>query len=319
MINYKSIFGMFLSLAVFSALSLQTTYADSYYKTMLTPGQEVHTVESDATGKGHFTLKEDTLHYDITLKSLNEDDITGAHFHLGQIGKDGDVLEAIKFDGLKSKGTWEMSESEMKSMILGDVYINVHTTDNPAGELRGQVWLKSNHIYSSMLSGSAENPAVETSAAGVGVFMMADNWLRYDITTTALSGGITGAHIHKGGINENGDVEATLSFNDNHSRGVWMNLSADQKKWLMMGNYYVNVHTDANAGGELRGQIMPLTRSYVASQTPMNCKKGALKDYRKGFKKLYKEKKKGDISGMEFIKMRKSLKQDLRSTRKACK
>ena len=319
MINYKTIFGIFLSLAMFSALSLQTTYADSYYKTMLSSSQEVHTVESDATGKGHFTLKGDTLHYDITVKGIDSKDITGAHFHWGPVGKDGDVLGAIAFDGLKSKGEWKMTEAQMEALILGDVYVNVHTEANPEGEVRGQVWLKSNKVYSSMLSGLAENPAVSTSASGVGVFMMADDWMRYDITTTALSGAITGAHIHKGAIGQNGDVEATLSFNNNYSRGVWMNMSADQKKWLMMGNYYVNVHTDANAGGELRGQIMPITRSYMASQTPMNCKKNALKEYRAGFKKMYREKRKGDITGSEFIKKRKALKKELRSTRKACK
>ncbi len=89
-----------------------------------------------------------------------------------------------------------------------------------------------------------------------------------DTATGALSGsvavsGTTGApvmaHIHQGFAGTNGPVIVGLEGNDDGS--VWTVpadtvLDTPQLAALTAGEMYINVHTEANPGGELRGQIL---------------------------------------------------------------
>lgn len=67
--------------------------------------------------------------------------ITGAHFHLGQGGINGPVLEAITVDsdGI-AVGAWmDLTETEMHALEDEEIYVNVHTSLYSDGEVRGQV------------------------------------------------------------------------------------------------------------------------------------------------------------------------------------
>lgn len=103
---------------------------------------EVPLVVTTATGTGSFTLTSAGLQYDITLRNLSGSVITGAHFHRGDVGVNGPVLEPISFNTttLRATGTWTDLTAEERSLLLaGDVYVNVHTVARPDGEIRGQV------------------------------------------------------------------------------------------------------------------------------------------------------------------------------------
>jgi len=65
---------------------------------------------------------------------------TAAHIHLGKVGKSGPV--AISLCGpCKSgaKGTATATAAQWKAIESGGAYVNVHTTKNPNGEIRGQI------------------------------------------------------------------------------------------------------------------------------------------------------------------------------------
>ncbi|TLX49124.1 hypothetical protein CWC31_18435, partial [Pseudoalteromonas ruthenica] len=73
------------------------------------------------------------------------------------------------------------------------------------------------------------------------------------------------AHIHTGRVGTNGEVFVALEQSMDDA-GVWMTpegtqIDADIFAVLASGGHYVNVHTPANTGGELRGQI--LTSNYA--------------------------------------------------------
>ncbi len=71
---------------------------------------------------------------------------------------------------------------------------------------------------------------------------------------SGLSGPSTAAHFHAGEAGKNGGVAIPISPNASPFEGS-ATLTDAQAADLLAGKWYVNVHTDANKGGEIRGQV----------------------------------------------------------------
>jgi len=71
---------------------------------------------------------------------------------------------------------------------------------------------------------------------------------------SGLSGPVTAAHFHSGEAGKNGGVALPISPNASPFEGS-ATLTDAQATELLAGKWYVNVHTDANKGGEIRGQV----------------------------------------------------------------
>jgi len=68
---------------------------------------------------------------------------TAAHFHgPGPAGKNAGVMVPI-FQGAAAKSPFEgsatLTDAQAKALMDGDMYVNIHTDKNKAGEIRGQV------------------------------------------------------------------------------------------------------------------------------------------------------------------------------------
>ena len=117
------------------------------------------------------------------------------------------------------------------------------------------------------LSGNQEVPPVTTDASGHCEAYLNPAQDSYDIECTHdVTDDVTGAHIHKGAAGENGpivfffDAATTFSANVNSSSLANQPDPISFEEFLSLlnsGNLYVNVHTPANPGGEIRGQIPP--------------------------------------------------------------
>ena len=108
------------------------------------------------------------------------------------------------------------------------------------------------------LSGSQEVPPVTTSATGSGtITVAADQSISGSIKTTGVKG--TAAHIHVGAAGTNGPVivPLTKAGDDGWAVGPGAKLQDAHYQAFKDGNLYVNVHSEANKGGEIRGQIKP--------------------------------------------------------------
>ncbi|MGH8297672.1 MAG: CHRD domain-containing protein [Steroidobacteraceae bacterium] len=108
------------------------------------------------------------------------------------------------------------------------------------------------------LLGSREVPAVKTMARGYGVIeIAADGAVSGKVTTRGIRA--TMAHIHMAARGENGPIIIPLTRGPH---GTWVvpagsKLSAHQYKEFLAGDLYVNVHSAAHPGGEIRGQLKP--------------------------------------------------------------
>lgn len=108
------------------------------------------------------------------------------------------------------------------------------------------------------LSGSQEVPPVTTSASGTGTITVKDDkTVSGSVTTKGVDG--VAAHIHIAPAGKNGPPAVTLT---KASEGVWTvpegaKLTDEQYAAFKSGGLYVNVHSAANKGGEIRGQLKP--------------------------------------------------------------
>jgi CHRD domain-containing protein len=105
------------------------------------------------------------------------------------------------------------------------------------------------------LSGDNEVPAVKTAAKGSGTITIGDDGaVSGSVTTTGVAG--TAAHIHEAAAGANGPVIVPFTKDgDTYKAPPGAKLTPAQMASFKAGNLYVNVHSAANPGGEVRGQL----------------------------------------------------------------
>jgi hypothetical protein len=108
------------------------------------------------------------------------------------------------------------------------------------------------------LSGASEVPP--TTSAGKGTadidYDAASKKLTWKLTYSGLSGPATAAHFHgPAEAGKNAGVAVAIPGATASPAEGSATLTDAQAADLMAGKYYVNVHTAANPGGEIRGQV----------------------------------------------------------------
>jgi len=126
-----------------------------------------------------------------------------------------------------------------------------------AGTLAAGQALAATETFKATLNGAAEVPPVTTAGAGTGTvtFDTATKQITYSLTYSGLSGAATAAHIHCGAAaGANAGVAVPMPNPASPISGT-ATLTDAQAADLEAGKCYFNVHTDANKGGEIRGQL----------------------------------------------------------------
>ena len=106
------------------------------------------------------------------------------------------------------------------------------------------------------LKGATEVPPTTSKGSGsvTATYDTASKKLSWKGSYKDLSGPATMAHFHSGEAGKNGPVVVPISPNTSPFEGS-ATLTDAQAAELTAGKWYVNVHTDANKGGEIRGQV----------------------------------------------------------------
>ena len=108
------------------------------------------------------------------------------------------------------------------------------------------------------LSGAEQVPQVMTAATGSGIFVVdAERGVSGSITVSGLTA--VAAHIHTGARGANGGIAIGLVKTSDNTWSVpaGARFSDAQYQAFLAGETYVNVHTAANKGGEIRAQLRP--------------------------------------------------------------
>jgi len=198
------------------------------------------------------------------------------HLHTAFAGENGAVVLPLQpVDGSETvyRGTELdlIAPLDFDQIAAGGTYINVHSAANPSGEVRGQVIPRGIDSARMELQGQQENPAVvnEPGVAGVA-YATIDRAAEKIVLTTNVSGFIPflnapvgPVHLHSAFAGENGPVILPLwpvDGSETTFRGTEADVLADQTldfDLLVQGGHYINVHSEANASGEVRGQLVP--------------------------------------------------------------
>ena len=116
------------------------------------------------------------------------------------------------------------------------------------------------HTFRASLSGAHQRPSPNNSTAtGIASASIAGDILTYSVSYSDLAP--TAAHLH-GPAGADADAGVIVPFTltgSSGSTGVFSGtatLTASQKLAIIAGNSYVNIHTAAFAGGEIRGQLV---------------------------------------------------------------
>jgi hypothetical protein len=146
-----------LALLVFSAApAIAERELRNQFTAELSGANEVPSVESEGEGMAIVNLSREGIRYKLAVENIDE--VTQAHIHIGAPGENGPVVAflfgfvdgGVTIDGVLARGT--ITEADLvgplagqplsalvEAIRSGNAYVNVHTVDHPAGEIRGQL------------------------------------------------------------------------------------------------------------------------------------------------------------------------------------
>jgi hypothetical protein len=128
---------------------------DTSFTATLSGTNEVPPVTTEATGTAEFTISEGQIEYTVTVTGI--ENVLFAHIHTGREGQNGpvrlnlcgtdDTPDCTSGDGVlisntngATFGDPPITFDQLVEAIRSDsAYANVHTSQNPAGEIRGQL------------------------------------------------------------------------------------------------------------------------------------------------------------------------------------
>ena len=229
---------------------------------VLSGAQEPTPVVTNATGYGSIVVDPTTRAVSGSV-TFNGVTATNAHIHTGAVGTNGPIAVGLTLGANSATvpANTVLTQTQYDDLLAGNLYFNVHSGANPAGEIRGQIGVD---IHSARLSAAQELNNVTSTATGTGFVVV-------DPVTRAISGGVTfanltgaganAAHIHTGAVGVNGTILVGLTLNatvppTSATVPAGTVLTQTQYDDLLAGNLYFNVHSAANGGGEIRGQLV---------------------------------------------------------------
>ena len=294
-----------LSVLALFCFCLATSNAQSDYATLLTGHQEVPSTTTFAEGIVELSLIGDSLEVSGDIDDLSSpidfDLAGGAHIHTGFIGQNGPVILPIRITQDPDDFSAEFVDSTyfvgnipnfQELLDEGQAYVNVHTLNWAGGEVRGQIIDITDDVvedvFDAMMYGDQQNSPVLTDGIGGIMAVITDSEITitgsFVLDSPLNPVGGTGTHLHVGYHGENGPVALVLTptmgasnlegtFEANNNTFSLANGLDTLVEAMKERRVYVNVHSENNPSGEVRGQLVAFNTnvyfSYVSYTDPI--------------------------------------------------
>ncbi|MDH3244603.1 MAG: CHRD domain-containing protein, partial [Saprospiraceae bacterium] len=254
----------------------------------LSGSQMVTPVQSDASGACVLEVLGSNITLTGSFQNLSSPLLisfdNGAHIHFGPVGSKGphffnllttpdDDIASGRFRAVDNQ--FPISDSRKDSLRARLGYVSVHSEDAMQGEIRGQLMHEACTYFFAPLSGAAQTPSVITDAEGGAM-------LEYNGRTAIVVGSFRdlsspvatniagGTHLHTGLAGSGGPIliPLGLTLEDSLTAGIWRvqdnihEVTPERMDTVRKRMTYVNIHTENNGSGELRGNFRPLAQNY---------------------------------------------------------
>ena len=266
MTKSRVLFVLLLTLLITASVHAQT------FGAVLTPQQEVPPTTSNGFGNGTVILDPGHTSVRVIMSFTGlTGPVTASHIH-GEAPVGTNAGVKLGFTPATDFVNGRMDKTFTIDRQLGDdiaarphlFYLNIHTAQFPGGEIRGQLTVNDDvSKFVADLRGSNEVPANASTVVGSALVTIdAANNLTFDVSSPGIVSP-TAAHIHNAPAGTNAGVfigfAPTPSPFDAAGRikgtvAITAQQAADIK--ANPSNFYVNVHTTAIPGGEIRGQLV---------------------------------------------------------------
>jgi hypothetical protein len=201
------------------------------------------------------------LYYDISYSGL-QGPATAAHIHgpADTATPAGVLIPLATPSGTSGtiSGNVSLDPTNLAYVLSGLTYINIHSTTNQGGEIRGQILPLQ---FTANLNGASEVGATASAGSGTGVMNVVNNVLTYNISFSDLLSAATASHIHgPADTSHNAPVLIPFSTTPAATSGTISGtaaLSNQELADMLQGLTYANIHTTNYPGGEIRGQVVP--------------------------------------------------------------
>lgn len=243
--------------------------------------QENPAVTTPASGTAVmlFDVGANTFDLIVSINGL-ANQITASHIHEGAAGVNGPVVtnlggEAVYLrtgNGITASFRNVQHSGDRLRLLQSGAYFNLHTAANPGGEVRGQLIARPVRLVANLdvAQEAAAFPAlnftgVNNFGGAVVIFDPAANTVALRHSLFNYSSTFTNSHFHTGAPGVSGPVNTQLGTNANagayNSANGHISGNHDTMPYggnpveLLTGLNYLNYHSQAFAGGQLRGQL----------------------------------------------------------------
>lgn len=216
--------------------------------------QEVPPGDSSARG-GCFAQFDGTDELSI-ICSHNVSSPTIAHVHYGAPGANGDVAFDLGDPLSPIVATWTgMTPADVAALLAGNLYVNIHASGRPAGEIRGQILPRTVDNFRFFATSAQEVPPTDSTATGDCTADLADNassvFVRCEHGVDSPSS--THLHVAPPGV----DGPAIFDFANTSPFQANVPLTPRLVADFAAGFLYVNIHSLPDyEQGEIRGQLI---------------------------------------------------------------
>ena len=130
---------LFAGALTLAACSMMPGSSSNNDKVTLTGANEVPAVATSATGTGSIMIAADgSVTGSITVTGMEP---TMGHIHQGAPGANGPVIVPFTQSGnvFTAPAGAKLTEAQLAAYRAGNLYVNVHSAANPAGQIRAQL------------------------------------------------------------------------------------------------------------------------------------------------------------------------------------
>jgi hypothetical protein len=178
-----------------------------------------------------------------------------AHIHRGAAGENGPAIFDLGDPASPIEATWlSMTPQDVADLLAGRLYLNIHASGRPDGEIRGQILPRTVDSFAFPANGAQEVPPTDSAATGQCTANLADDASFVNVQCFHDVAGVTSTHLHDGPPGTDGPV--IFNFSNTSPFLADVPLSPRLVADFAAGFLYVNIHSAAYSEGEIRGQLI---------------------------------------------------------------